>query len=85
MQIRVHIPTNPDYRGPDAAAIMEIGGMYVPFYLSARVDGLRQAAESDSRKLVVFNEINPVFFRDYVCPLADDIKERGLKALEDVC
>ncbi len=82
MQIRAYIPTEPKYKGRDAAAIIEIGGMYVPFYLSAGIDGLRQAAESDSRKLAVFNEINPDFFRDYVCPLADDIEERGLEALK---
>ena len=79
----MYIPTETKYKGPDAAAIINVGGMYVPFYFSADLDGLRQAAESGER-LVVYNEINPLFFNEYVCPLADDIRERGLKALEDL-
>jgi len=81
--IETYNPTKPEHQGKDAATILRTGKNFTPVYLTATVEGLGQLVDGKLDRVVVFNEINPTFFSEVVCPLAEDLKKRGLDALGD--
>lgn len=83
MKVKVYCPKKPEYQGEDAATILKIKDTYLPIYLDAGVGGLAQLVESKKKYVILFNRINPNFFNEFVCKLAEDFEKRGKVALEE--
>jgi hypothetical protein len=76
-------PKSPQYKGRDAATILNIEDTYVAVYLSESAGGLAQvAANSEKRSVIMFNHINQKFYYDAVQPLVKEMQEKGTEALK---
>jgi hypothetical protein len=78
-------PKSPQYKGRDAATILNIEDTYVAVYLSESAGGLAQvAANSEKRSVVMFNHINQKFYYDAVQPLAKEMQEKRHRSVKSI-